>query len=144
LELRFIKLRPDAIVPTSAHAGDAGSDLYAAEDALIAPGGRARIPTGIAVAVPDGHAGLVLPRSGLAHKHGVTLANAPGLIDSGYRGELQVLLLNTDREQPFELRAGERIAQLMIVPFAAPQWSEVAQFEEQTARGDGGFGSSGS
>jgi dUTP pyrophosphatase len=142
LELRFIKLRPDAIVPSHAHPGDAGSDLHAVDAATIEPGGRARIATGIAVAVPEGHAGLILPRSGLAHKHGIALTNAPGLIDSGYRGELQVLLLNTDREQPFEVRPGERIAQFVLVPFTAPDWREVTEFEA-TARGDGGFGSSG-
>lgn len=101
-----------------------------------------RVPTGIAVAIPEGHAGLVLPRSGLAHKHGITLTNAPGLIDSGYRGELQVLLLNTDREQAFEIAPGDRIAQLVVVPFAAPLWREVSEFES-TQRGAGGFGSSG-
>ncbi len=143
MELRFIKLRDDAIVPTQAHAGDAGSDLYAAENATLPPGGRAKVPTGIAVAIPDGHAGLVLPRSGLAHKHGITLTNTPGLIDSGYRGELQVLMLNTDREATYEVRAGERIAQLVVTAYAAPEWTEVASFEA-TARGVGGFGSSGS
>lgn len=143
MELRFIKLRDDAIVPTQAHPGDAGSDLYAAESLTLAPGERARVATGIAVAIPDGHAGLVLPRSGLAHKHGVTLTNTPGLIDSGYRGELQVLMLNTDRREAFEVVAGERIAQLVVVAYAAPVWTAVDEFE-QTVRGDGGFGSSGS
>jgi dUTP pyrophosphatase len=143
LQLRFRKLRDDAIVPTQAHAGDAGSDLYAVEGAVLEPGGRAKVPTGVAVAIPEGHAGLVLPRSGLAHKHGITLTNTPGLIDSGYRGELQVLMLNTDREATYEVKPGDRIAQLMIVAFAAPEWSEVEEFDE-TTRGDGGFGSSGS
>jgi dUTP pyrophosphatase len=143
LQLRFKKLRDDAIIPTQAHAGDAGSDLYAVEGAVLAPGGRAKVPTGVAVAIPEGHAGLVLPRSGLAHKHGITLTNTPGLIDSGYRGELQVLMLNTDREATYEVKPGDRIAQLMIVAFAAPEWSEVEEFDE-TTRGDGGFGSSGS
>lgn len=143
MELRFIKLRDDAIVPTQAHAGDAGSDLYAVEGARLEPGARAKVPTGIAVAIPEGHAGLVLPRSGLAHKHGITLTNTPGLIDSGYRGELQVLMLNTDRQETYEVQPGERIAQLVLVAFAAPAWTEVGEFEE-TARGEGGFGSSGS
>lgn len=143
MQLRFKKLRDDAIIPTQAHAGDAGSDLYAVEGAVLAPGGRAKVPTGVAVAIPEGHAGLVLPRSGLAHKHGITLTNTPGLIDSGYRGELQVLMLNTDREATYEVKPGDRIAQLMIVAFAAPEWSEVEEFDE-TTRGDGGFGSSGS
>lgn len=143
MELRFRKLRDDAIVPTQAHPGDAGSDLYAVERAVLAPGERARVATGIAVAIPDGHAGLILPRSGLAHRHGIALTNAPGLIDSGYRGELQVLLLNTDRSEAFEVAPGERIAQLVLVPFTAPQWTLVEEFD-QTARGAGGFGSSGS
>ncbi len=143
MQLRFKKLRDDAIIPTQAHAGDAGSDLYAVEGAVLEPGGRAKVPTGVAVAIPDGHAGLVLPRSGLAHKHGITLTNTPGLIDSGYRGELQVLMLNTDRENAYEVKPGDRIAQLMIVAFAAPEWAEVEEFDE-TTRGEGGFGSSGS
>lgn len=142
MQLRFKKLRDDAIVPTQAHAGDAGTDLFAVEGAVLEPGGRAKVPTGVAVAIPEGHAGLVLPRSGLAHKHGITLTNTPGLIDSGYRGELQVLMLNTDRDTAYEVRPGDRIAQLMIVAFAAPEWSEVEEFDE-TTRGDGGFGSSG-
>jgi dUTP pyrophosphatase len=143
LELRFIRLHDDAIVPSQAHPGDAGSDLHALEGALLGPGGRARISTGIAVAIPQGHAGLILPRSGLADKHGITLTNAPGLIDSGYRGELQVLLLNSDRDESFEVAPGMRIAQLVVTPYAAIHWQEVAQFD-QTARGVGGFGSSGS
>lgn len=143
MELRFIKLRDEAIVPTQAHPGDAGSDLYSVESLTLGPGERAKVPTGIAVAIPDGHAGLILPRSGLAHKHGITLTNTPGLIDSGYRGELQVLMLNTDRRESFEVKAGERIAQLVVTAYAAPVWTEVAGFED-TVRGSGGFGSSGS
>ncbi|MFT4048431.1 MAG: dUTP diphosphatase [Solirubrobacterales bacterium] len=142
MELRFIKLRHDAIVPTQAHPGDAGSDLYAVEGVKLEPGERAKVATGIAIAIPDGHAGLVLPRSGLAHKHGITLTNTPGLIDSGYRGELQVLMLNTDRTKAYEVTAGERIAQLVITAYAAPEWTEVEDFET-TVRGSGGFGSSG-
>ena len=143
MQLRFKKLHPEAILPTQAHPGDAGSDLYSIEDLVLEPGTRAKVATGVAVAIPDGHAGLVLPRSGLAHKHGITLTNTPGLIDSGYRGELQVLMLNTDRSEPFEIRAGDRIAQLVIVAYAAPEWTAVEEFDE-TVRGDGGFGSSGS
>lgn len=143
MELRFIKLRDDAIVPTHAHEGDAGSDLYAVEGVVLEPGARAKVPTGIAVAIPDGHAGLVLPRSGLAYKHGITLTNTPGLIDSGYRGELQVLMLNTDRSESYEVEPGDRIAQLMITAFAPVTWTPVTEFEE-TVRGSGGFGSSGS
>lgn len=142
MELRFVKLREDAIVPTQAHAGDAGSDLYALDGVTLGPGERAKVPTGIAVAIPDGHAGLLLPRSGLAHKHGITLTNTPGLIDSGYRGELQVLLLNTDRNASFEVAPGDRIAQLVLIAYAAPQWTAVEDFD-QTTRGSGGFGSSG-
>lgn len=142
MQLRFIKLREDAVVPTHAHDGDAGSDLHAVEGVVLEPGARAKVPTGIAVAIPDGHAGLILPRSGLAHKHGITLTNTPGLIDSGYRGELQVLMLNTDRNETYEVKPGDRIAQLVIVAFAAPEWTPVESFEA-TTRGDGGFGSSG-
>lgn len=142
MQLRFKKLRDDAIVPNHAHAGDAGSDLYAIEDATLEPGGRAKVSTGIAVAIPDGHAGLILPRSGLAHKHGITLTNTPGLIDSGYRGELQVLMLNTDREATYEVKSGDRIAQLVLIGFTSPEWTEVEEFDA-TTRGAGGFGSSG-
>lgn len=142
LQLRFKKLFTDAIVPSQAHIGDAGSDLYAREALELPPGGRGRVGTGIAVAIPPGQAGLVLPRSGLAHKHGITLTNAPGLIDSGYRGELQVLLMNTDRENSYTISPGDRVAQLVLVPFTEPHWLEVDEFD-QTQRGDGGFGSSG-
>lgn len=147
MELRFKKLRDDAIVPTQAHDGDAGSDLYAVESVDLAPGARAKVPTGISIAVPEGCAGLVLPRSGLAHKHGITLTNTPGLIDSGYRGELQVLMLNTDREASYSVKAGDRIAQLVIIEYVPPSWTEVQDFDDevdQTMRGAGGFGSSGS
>lgn len=143
MQLRFKRLRDDAILPTVAHAGDAGSDLYAVEGVVLEPLSRAKVPTGVAVAIPEGHAGLVLPRSGLAHKHGITLTNTPGLIDSGYRGELQVLMFNTDRSQSYEVKPGDRIAQLVIVAYAAPEWTEVEEFDD-TTRGDGGFGSSGS
>jgi dUTP pyrophosphatase len=140
--LQFTRLSEDAREPSRAHGGDAGYDLYAVEPAVIAPGERASVGTGIAVAIPDGWAGLVLPRSGLAAKHGITLPNAPGLIDAGYRGEVRVLLLNTDASESFEVAPGDRIAQLLLVRHEAPELEEVASLEE-TVRGAGGFGSSG-
>jgi dUTP pyrophosphatase len=142
MRLEFTRLAPEARPPARAHHDDAGYDLHAAETATIAAGERASVGTGIAVAIPDGHAGLVLPRSGLAARHGISLVNAPGLIDAGYRGELRVLLLNTDREASFEIAVGDRIAQLVIVRHEAPELAEVASFEE-TVRGAGGFGSTG-
>ena len=129
-------------MPSRAHEGDAGLDLYAAEPATLGPGERATVATGIAVEIPDGLAGLVLPRSGLAAKHGIALVNAPGLIDSGYRGEVKVLLLNTDRTDPFEISPGDRIAQLVVSPVTETEPVEVAELEMST-RGAGGFGSSG-
>jgi len=140
--LRFARLEPHARAPVQAHPGDAGYDLFAAEDASLGPGERASIGTGIAIAVPDGCAGLVLPRSGLAARHGITLPNAPGLIDAGYRGELRVLMLNTDREASFEVAVGDRTAQLVLVRLEPVQIEETDALEE-TARGAGGFGSTG-
>jgi dUTP pyrophosphatase len=142
VSLRFRRLVPAATPPSRAHAGDAGYDLHAAEPVTLGPGERAVVGTGIALAIPAGHAGLVLPRSGLAFKHGIALVNAPGLIDSGYRGELRVLLLNTDRESPFDVEPGDRIAQLVVVRVEALQLEELEELEE-TARGAGGFGSTG-
>ena len=142
MELPVAKLQDDAILPTRAHDGDAGLDLYASEPAHIGPGERWSVGTGVAVEIPDGHAGLVLPRSGLAKKHGITLVNAPGLIDSGYRGELRVLLLNTDPADTFRVEPGDRIAQLVIAPIAIATPVETAALAD-SARGDGGFGSSG-
>jgi dUTP pyrophosphatase len=142
VELRVTRLRDDARLPGRAHPGDAGLDLHAAETATLAPGQRTSVGTGIAVAIPEGHAGLVLPRSGLAARHGITLANAPGLIDSGYRGELRVLLLNADPTHSYEVSAGDRIAQLLVVPFAHALPTEVEALDE-SARGLAGFGSSG-
>lgn len=142
MELRTTRLRDEAILPTRAHEGDAGLDLYAADATTIGPGERARVATGIAVEVPEGHAGLVLPRSGLAARHGISLVNAPGLIDSGYRGEIKVLLLNTDREVAFAVSPGDRIAQLVLTPVADAEPVEVTELAT-TARGAGGFGSSG-
>ena len=142
MTLRFARLHQEARAPAQAHPGDAGYDLCAAESAVLRPGERASVGTGIAVAIPDGCAGLVLPRSGLAARHGITLPNAPGLIDSGYRGELRVLLLNTDRAEPFEVSVGDRIAQLVLVRLEPAPLEEVESLEE-TARGLGGFGSTG-
>lgn len=142
MELPTARLRDGARLPTRAHAGDAGLDLYAADAATIAPGERASIGTGIAVEIPDGFAGLVLPRSGLAARHGIALVNAPGLIDSGYRGEVRVLLLNTDRLEPFDVRPGERIAQLVVTRVSDAEPVEVEALEA-SVRGEGGFGSSG-
>lgn len=143
MNLRIARLDERARVPTRAHDGDAGLDLYALEDAVLAPGERASVPTGIAVEIPPGQAGLVLPRSGLAARHGISVVNAPGLIDSGYRGEVRVVLLNTDREQPFELSSGDRIAQLVLVRVELPTLVEVDSLTDSD-RGVGGFGSSGS
>jgi dUTP diphosphatase len=143
MSLRVARLDERARLPTRAHDGDAGLDLYALEDAVLSPGARASVPTGVAVEIPPGQAGLVLPRSGLAARHGISVVNAPGLIDSGYRGEVRVLLLNTDREQPFRLTAGDRIAQLVLVSVQLPELVEVDSLSD-THRGTGGFGSSGS
>jgi len=140
--LRFRRLSAAARPPAQAHEGDAGYDLHAAEAVTIGPGERASVATGIAVAIPAGQAGLVVPRSGLAARHGISVVNAPGLIDSGYRGELRVLLLNTDRSEPFSVEPGDRIAQLVLVDVGTPELEEVAELDE-TARGAGGFGSTG-
>jgi dUTP pyrophosphatase len=140
--LPFQRLSPDAVLPTRAHAGDAGLDLYADEAMRLEPGERRSVGTGVAVELPAGTAGLVLPRSGLAARHGITLVNAPGLIDAGYRGELRVLLLNTDRSEPFTVEPGDRIAQLVLVRVEAEELEEVAELDE-TTRGVGGFGSTG-
>ncbi|HEX5376319.1 MAG TPA: dUTP diphosphatase [Solirubrobacterales bacterium] len=142
MKLPVAKLNDQAVLPTRAHTGDAGLDLYACEAAHIGPGERWSVGTGVAVEIPEGHAGLVLPRSGLAKKHGIALVNAPGLIDSGYRGEIRVLLLNTDPAETFRVEPGDRIAQLVISPIALAEPVEVESLAE-SARGDGGFGSSG-
>jgi dUTP pyrophosphatase len=142
MELLCRRLTDAATLPKRAHDGDAGLDLHAAEAAVLEAGQRASVGTGIAVEIPDGHAGLVLPRSGLAARHGIALVNAPGLIDAGYRGEVRVLLLNTDREEPFEIVPGDRIAQLLVVPFAAAEPLEAVELSV-SERGSGGFGSSG-
>ena len=142
MTLRFRRLSAVARPPAQAHEGDAGYDLHAAEAVTIGPGERASVATGIAVAIPAGQAGLVVPRSGLAARHGISVVNAPGLIDSGYRGEVRVLLLNTDRAEPFAVEPGDRIAQLVLVAVETPDLEEVEELDE-TVRGAGGFGSTG-
>lgn len=142
MHLPILKLKDEAVLPSRAHEGDAGLDLYACETAHIGPGERWGVGTGVGVEIPEGHAGLVLPRSGLARDHGIALVNAPGLIDSGYRGEVRVLLLNTDPAETFRVEPGDRIAQLLITPIATPEPVE-AQALSESARGEGGFGSSG-
>jgi dUTP pyrophosphatase len=142
VKLPCTKLSAEARLPTRANEGDAGLDLYAAEAATLGPGERASVGTGIAIEVPPGHAGLVLPRSGLAARHGIALVNAPGLIDTGYRGEVRVLLLNTDRTESFEIAAGDRIAQLLVTPFADATPTEAGELTA-SQRGENGFGSSG-
>jgi dUTP pyrophosphatase len=142
MQLPVTKLKEGAQLPSRAHEGDAGLDLYACEAAHIGPGERWSVGTGVGVEIPAGHAGLVLPRSGLARDHGIALVNAPGLIDSGYRGELRVLLLNTDPAETFKVVPGDRIAQLVLTPIATPAVVEIEALSE-SVRGEGGFGSSG-
>ena len=141
IELPIARLHPDAVVPRRAYAGDAGLDLAACERVLLGPGERATVGTGLAVAIPDGHAGFVQPRSGLAARHGVTVLNSPGLIDAGYRGELRVVLLNTDVRETFVAEAGERIAQLVVLAVPPLAVREVAELPA-SERGARGFGSS--
>jgi dUTP pyrophosphatase len=142
VEILIKRLDPGLPLPARAHPGDAGTDLFAAQDVELAPGQRALVPTGIAIALPDGYAAFVHPRSGLAARHGVTLVNAPGTVDAGYRGEIKVTLLNTDTEQPVRLQRGDRIAQLVVQRVAYPVFHEVATLPG-SARGEGGFGSTG-
>jgi dUTP pyrophosphatase len=142
MTLQVRRLDERAQLPSRAYPGDAGLDLYALEDGALGPGERAQVRTGIAVEIPDGQAGLVLPRSGLAARHGIAIVNAPGLIDSGYRGEIRVLLLNTDRAASFAFSSGERIAQLVLVRIETPEVVEVDELAT-SERGVGGFGSSG-
>jgi dUTP pyrophosphatase len=142
IELPVRKLHPEAVLPGRAYAGDAGLDLSACEPAELAPGDRAIVGTGVAVAIPEGHAGFVQPRSGLADRHGITIVNSPGLIDAGYRGEIKVILLNTGGE-PFAVTPGMRIAQLVILPVPAVELVETDELPE-SERGDRGHGSSGS
>lgn len=142
VQIAVRQLDPDLPLPATAHIGDAGVDLFARQDVVIASaGGRVLVPTGIAIAIPDGYVGLVIPRSGLAHKHGVTLVNTPGIIDSGYRGELQVVMINTDPTISYSVKRGDRIAQLLIQRTESVQWVAVDQLDGND-RG-GGFGHSG-
>ena len=144
IEVGLQRLDPDLPLPSYARPGDAGADLVAREDAELAPGGgRALVPTGVALAIPPGYAGFVQPRSGLALRHGVTCLNTPGLIDSGYRGEIKVLLVNTDPAEAFSVRRGDRIAQLVILAVAGVTFSVVDELPD-TERGEGGFGHTGS
>ena len=142
----MMRLDPDLELPSYARVGDAGLDLVARENVVLFPaGGRALVATGLAIAIPEGHAGFIQPRSGLALKHGVTCLNTPGLIDSGYRGELKVLLINTDPAEPFEIKRGERIAQLVVQRVEHVVLQPVDDFEHlgESERGDGGFGHTG-
>jgi dUTP pyrophosphatase len=143
IELPVRKLRADAVLPERAYAGDAGLDLSACERVVLAPGRRASVPIGLAVAIPDGYAGFVQPRSGLAARHGITIVNTPGLVDSGYRGELKVVLLNTDATEAFVVEPGMRVAQLVIVPIPAVRPVPVEELPASD-RGERGFGSSAS
>jgi dUTP pyrophosphatase len=141
IELPIQRLRPDAVVPARAYSGDAGLDLSSCERVELAPGERALVPTGLAVAIPEGYAGFVQPRSGLAAKHGISIVNTPGLVDSGYRGELLVNLVNTDPRDAFVVEPGMRIAQLVILPIPELELVEVDELPE-SERGVRGFGSS--
>jgi dUTP diphosphatase len=140
-ELLVRRLHPDAAIPAAAYEGDAGLDLASVEEAELAPGERRTIATGIAVAIPAGHAGFVQPRSGLASRHGITVVNSPGLIDAGYRGELKVVLLNTDPGEPFHIRPGDRIAQLVVLALPRITVTEAADLPP-SERAERGFGSS--
>jgi dUTP pyrophosphatase len=143
MEIPVRVLHPDATLPLYAHEGDAGCDLVAVESCTIAAGGgRAMVPTGFAIAIPEGHGGFVLPRSGLAAKHGVTCINAPGLIDSGYRGEVMIALVNLDPTLDYEVKKGDRIAQLVVLPVPPARFTTVEELPV-AQRGVGGFGSSG-
>jgi dUTP pyrophosphatase len=142
LEVDVIRFDPEAALPEYAHAGDAGADLVTAVDVVIAPGERAVVGTGVGIALPDGYAAFVHPRSGLAARHGLTIVNAPGTVDAGYRGEIKVILLNTDRVAPVELRRGDRIAQLVIQRVERAVFRPVTELTDST-RGAGGFGSTG-
>jgi dUTP pyrophosphatase len=142
LKIQVLRLDPGLPVPAYAHPGDAGADLVTAVDVTLGPGERALVPTGIALALPDGYVGLVHPRSGLAARHGLSIVNSPGTIDAGYRGEIKVLLVNLDPQEPIELRRGDRVAQLVIQRFERAGFVEVEALPE-SARGSGGYGSTG-
>jgi dUTP pyrophosphatase len=141
-ELPVRRLDPGLPLPAYAHPGDAGADLCAATEVVLAPGGRATVGTGMAVAVPEGYAAFVHPRSGLASRHGITVVNAPGTVDAGYRGEVKVVLLNTDRDEAFTVHRGDRIAQLVVQPVTRVRFLDVTELPG-TPRGEGGFGSTG-
>jgi dUTP pyrophosphatase len=141
IEVGFRRLRDDAVLPSRAYPGDAGLDLAACQRVELGPGERALVPTGLAVAIPEGYAGFVQPRSGLASEHGISMVNSPGLIDSGYRGELRVILLNTDRAATFVVEPGMRIAQLVVLPVPEVELVELDALPE-SERGTSGFGSS--
>ena len=141
MQITFLKLDSELPNPTHAHPGDGGVDLYARENVRLDPEAWTTVPTGIAVAIPEGYAGLVVPRSGLAARSGVGVVNGPGLVDAGYRGEIKVILINHGPE-PLELERGERIAQLVVVPVVDQEFVEVDELPE-SARGEGGFGSTG-
>lgn len=131
-----------AVLPEVAHPGDAGADLRSTEECELAPGERKTIGTGVSIALPDGYVAFIVPRSGLAAKHGITVVNSPGTVDAGYRGEIKVTLLNTDRSQAFNIAVGDRIAQMIVMPFARARFIEVERLPE-SERGEGGFGSTG-
>jgi dUTP pyrophosphatase len=141
IEVAVRRLREDAVVPRQAYEGDAGLDLAACEELTLAPGERGTVPTGIAVEIPEGYAGFVQPRSGLAARHGIGIVNSPGLVDSGYRGEIRIVLINTDPSQPFTVEPGMRIAQLVVAPVASVRLVEVDELAT-SERGTRGFGSS--
>lgn len=142
LQIPIKRLDSGLPVPSYAHPGDAGADLYSAVELTLAAGERALVPTGVALALPEGYVALVHPRSGLAARHGISIVNAPGTIDAGYRGEIQVCLVNTDREHPFTIQRGDRIAQLVIQRFESAAFVEVEDLTD-SARGTGGYGSTG-
>jgi dUTP pyrophosphatase len=141
-EIPLVRLDPDVPVPCYAHPGDAGADLVTTVDVTLAPGERELVPTGVALALPDGFVGLVHPRSGLAARHGLSIVNAPGTVDSGYRGEIKICLINLDPREPITLRRGDRIAQLVVQRVERARFVEVDSLSE-TARGEGGHGSTG-
>lgn len=142
LQVPLVRLDPDLPVPSYAHPGDAGADLMSTVEVTLAPGERAMVPTGVALALPEGYVGLVHPRSGLAARHGISIVNAPGTIDAGYRGEIKVMLVNLDPAEPFTLRRGDRIAQLVVQRFERVEFVETDGLDA-SARGEGGYGSTG-
>lgn len=142
LEIQVVRLDPDLPLPAYAHPGDAGADLLTTVDVTLQPGERAMVPTGIAIALPDGYVALVHPRSGLAARHGLSIVNTPGTVDAGYRGEVKVMLINHDPVEAVELRRGDRIAQLVVQRFERAEFTEVEALPE-SVRGDGGYGSTG-